>query len=107
MGADVTVLEMSPDRMRELDDLFLGRIKTIASNPVTLEEGCRRGSRFGAHRAIDDASGRARGMRPHPAISSLPVSSATLLGRASRPLSRRGPSSGFGKRSDIRFAPFA
>ena len=42
MGADVTVLEMSPDRMRELDDIFLGRIKTIASNPVTLEEGCRR-----------------------------------------------------------------
>jgi alanine dehydrogenase len=42
MGADVTVLEMSPDRMRELDDIFLGRIKTIASNPITLEEGCRR-----------------------------------------------------------------
>jgi alanine dehydrogenase len=42
MGADVTVLEMSPDRMRELDDIFLGRIKTIASNPLTLEEGCRR-----------------------------------------------------------------
>ena len=42
MGADVTILEMSPDRMRELDDIFLGRIKTIASNPVTLEEGCRR-----------------------------------------------------------------
>jgi alanine dehydrogenase len=42
MGADVTVLEMSPDRMRELDDIFLGRIKTIASNAHTLEEGCRR-----------------------------------------------------------------
>ena len=33
---------MSPDRMRELDDIFLGRVKTIASNPHTLEEGCRR-----------------------------------------------------------------
>ena len=42
MGADVTILEMSPDRMRELDDIFLGRIKTIASNAHTLEEGCRR-----------------------------------------------------------------
>ena len=42
MGADVTILEMSPDRMRELDDIFLGRVKTIASNPLTLEEGCRR-----------------------------------------------------------------
>ncbi len=42
MGADVTILETSPDRMRELDDIFLGRVKTIASNSLTLEEGCRR-----------------------------------------------------------------
>ena len=42
MGADVTILEMSPDRMRELDDIFFGRVKTVASNPQTLEEGCRR-----------------------------------------------------------------
>jgi alanine dehydrogenase len=42
MGADVTILDVSPDRMRELDDIFLGRVKTIASNPLTLEEGCRR-----------------------------------------------------------------
>jgi alanine dehydrogenase len=42
MGADVTILEMSPDRMRELDDMFLGRVKTVASNAQTLETGCRR-----------------------------------------------------------------
>jgi alanine dehydrogenase len=42
MGADVTVLENSPDRMRELDDIFMGRVKTVASNPHTLEVGCRR-----------------------------------------------------------------
>ncbi len=42
MGADVTILETSPDRMRELDDIFFGRVKTIASNSHTLEEGCRR-----------------------------------------------------------------
>jgi alanine dehydrogenase len=42
MGADVTILDVTPDRMRELDDIFLGRVKTIASNPITLEEGCRR-----------------------------------------------------------------
>jgi alanine dehydrogenase len=42
MGADVTILEMSPDRMRELDDIFFGRVKTVASNPETLERGCRR-----------------------------------------------------------------
>jgi alanine dehydrogenase len=28
--------------MRELDDIFLGRVKTVASNAHTLEEGCRR-----------------------------------------------------------------
>jgi alanine dehydrogenase len=42
MGADVTILETSPDRMRELDDIFMGRVKTVASNVHTLEEGCRR-----------------------------------------------------------------
>jgi alanine dehydrogenase len=42
MGADVTILEASPDRMRELDDIFFGRVKTVASNPETLERGCRR-----------------------------------------------------------------
>jgi alanine dehydrogenase len=42
MGAEVTILEASPDRMRELDDMFLGRVKTVASNPQTLETGCRR-----------------------------------------------------------------
>ncbi len=42
MGADVTILDVSPDRMRELDDIFFGRVKTIASNAHTLEEGCRR-----------------------------------------------------------------
>lgn len=42
MGADVTILETSPDRMRELDDMFLGRVKTVASNALTLEQGCRR-----------------------------------------------------------------
>lgn len=42
MGADVTILETSPDRMRELDDMFLGRVKTVASNAHTLDVGCRR-----------------------------------------------------------------
>jgi alanine dehydrogenase len=42
MGAEVTILEASPERMRELDDMFLGRVRTVASNPQTLETGCRR-----------------------------------------------------------------
>lgn len=37
MRAQVTVLETSPDRMRYLDDLFGGRITTLASNRHNLE----------------------------------------------------------------------
>lgn len=36
MGADVTVLEKNPVRLRELDDLFGGRIKTLMSNGLNL-----------------------------------------------------------------------
>ncbi len=32
LGSRVTVLEKSPDRMQYLDDLFLGRVTTLASN---------------------------------------------------------------------------
>ena len=37
MRAQVTVLETSPDHMRHLDDLFGGRITTLASNRHNLE----------------------------------------------------------------------
>src|SRR6202011_5189179 len=32
MGAHVTMIDMSLNRLRELDDLFLGRLHTLASN---------------------------------------------------------------------------
>jgi alanine dehydrogenase len=41
-GARVTVLDKSLPRLRELDDIFLGRITTIASNPSTLAEAAIR-----------------------------------------------------------------
>lgn len=38
LGADVTILDNNLDRLRELDDLFEGRLKTLYSSPVTIEE---------------------------------------------------------------------
>ena len=36
MGADVTILDNSPKRLRELDDLFDRRVKTVMSNPFNI-----------------------------------------------------------------------
>ena len=41
LGAQVTVLERSLGRMRYLDDIFEGRITTLMSNPITIEESVR------------------------------------------------------------------
>ncbi len=40
-GADVTLLDISADRLRELDDQFGGRLKTLASNPHNLAQAVR------------------------------------------------------------------
>lgn len=37
LGADVTVLDVNPKRLQELDDLFNGRVHTIMSNPLNIE----------------------------------------------------------------------
>ena len=39
LGARVTILETSAKRMAYLDDVFGGRVTTLASNPYTLEDG--------------------------------------------------------------------
>ncbi|MCT2535366.1 alanine dehydrogenase [Aquibacillus koreensis] len=36
LGADVTILDVSPERLRELDDLFGHAIHTVMSNPLTI-----------------------------------------------------------------------
>ncbi len=38
MGARVTVIEKNPDRLRELDDLFMGRVKTMMSNAYNIQK---------------------------------------------------------------------
>jgi len=42
MGAHVTILERSPRQMQRIDDLFVGRVTTIMSQPVTIEAWARR-----------------------------------------------------------------
>src|SRR5204863_7179182 len=39
LGARVTILETSGERMGYLDDIFGSRVVTLASNPYTLAEG--------------------------------------------------------------------
>ena len=41
MGADVTILDLSLDRLRYIDDLFGGRIKTLHSNRYVLFQALR------------------------------------------------------------------
>ena len=36
LGADVTIVDKSAQRLRELDDLFSGRVKTLMSNPYNI-----------------------------------------------------------------------
>ncbi|SEN77520.1 alanine dehydrogenase [Lihuaxuella thermophila] len=36
LGASVTILDINPDRLRQLDDLFQGRLKTLMSNHYNL-----------------------------------------------------------------------
>ncbi len=37
-GADVTILDVNPDRLRQLDDLFTGRVRTLMSNEYNIEQ---------------------------------------------------------------------
>ncbi|MFF2482091.1 alanine dehydrogenase [Paenibacillus sp. NPDC058071] len=42
MGANVSILERSADRMRYLDDIFAGRLRTVMSTPYHLAEAAAR-----------------------------------------------------------------
>ncbi|MFC4737409.1 alanine dehydrogenase [Bacillus daqingensis] len=41
LGADVTIIDLSPDRLRELDDLFGTEINTLMSNPLTIAQAVK------------------------------------------------------------------
>lgn len=38
LGADVTILDVNPKRLQQLEDLFGGRVHTIMSNPLNIEQ---------------------------------------------------------------------
>lgn len=42
LGASVTMLDISPERLRQLDDQFQGRLKTLISNSYNMEEAVKR-----------------------------------------------------------------
>lgn len=41
LGADVTIIDLDPKRLRELDDLFGSRIHTLISNPLNIAESVK------------------------------------------------------------------
>lgn len=41
LGADVRIVDINADRLRQLDDLFQGRVKTVMSNPYNIMEAVR------------------------------------------------------------------
>ncbi|MBY6037467.1 alanine dehydrogenase [Fictibacillus nanhaiensis] len=38
LGADVTIIDLSPDRLRQLDDIFGNSIQTLMSNPLNIAQ---------------------------------------------------------------------
>ncbi|MBM7096181.1 alanine dehydrogenase [Bacillus sp. H-16] len=38
LGANVTIIDLNPDRLRELDDIFGNEIQTLMSNPLNIEQ---------------------------------------------------------------------
>jgi alanine dehydrogenase len=41
LGADVTIIDLSADRLRQLDDIFGNQIKTLMSNPLNIAEAVK------------------------------------------------------------------
>lgn len=41
MGADVTIIELNPDRLRQLEDIFGSSVKTLISNPYNIAESVK------------------------------------------------------------------
>jgi alanine dehydrogenase len=41
LGADVTIIDLSADRLRQLDDIFGNQIKTLMSNPYNIAEAVK------------------------------------------------------------------
>lgn len=42
LGANVTLLDVNPERLRQLDDIFAGRLNTVMSNAYNIREAVRK-----------------------------------------------------------------
>lgn len=42
LGAEVTIIDLSAERLRQIDEVFQGRVKTLISNPYNIGEAVRR-----------------------------------------------------------------
>lgn len=42
LGADVTILDINPDRLRELDDIFRGQVRTLMSNSYNIGQAVKK-----------------------------------------------------------------
>ncbi|MFT8225109.1 NAD(P)-dependent oxidoreductase, partial [Streptococcus agalactiae] len=41
LGADVTIIDLSAERLRQLDDIFGNQVKTLMSNPYNIAEAVK------------------------------------------------------------------
>ncbi|QKG84258.1 alanine dehydrogenase [Kroppenstedtia pulmonis] len=41
MGANVTIIDLNPDRLRQLDDIFQGQVRTLISNPYNIGQAVK------------------------------------------------------------------
>jgi alanine dehydrogenase len=42
LGANVTLLDLNPDRLRQLDDIFRGQVRTLMSNPYNIGQAVKK-----------------------------------------------------------------
>lgn len=42
LGAEVTIIDLSAERLRQIDEMFMGRVKTLISNPFNIAQAVQR-----------------------------------------------------------------
>jgi len=68
LGASVTILDVSPDRLRQLDDMYGGRLRTLMSNSFNIAEAVKKAPASTARPRSTVAAPSPRGAasRPRP-----------------------------------------
>lgn len=97
LGADVTVLDINVDRLRWLDNLFAGRVQTLASNPDVIAEAIAQADLVvgavlipGARAPRLVSRGMLRLMRPHAVVVDVAIDQGGCF-ETSRPTSHHDP----------------